>query len=275
MRVDNPFSQYIIFFGHYIDDVLLIWTGGPDLFSTFVAYCNDNSLGLSFTHEINQNELVFLDLVLSHDEQTIITSNHNEPTSGKSYLHFNSCYHPTWKDNIPKGQFHGLRRNCTKTEDYMAQGRHMQRKFEEKGYPRALVMDAFLQNKTQLPKNKNKNDRSSTMANTARFVSTFNSKHRAITKIINKHYNILKRDQVLAPLLPPRPQVTFRRSLTVNNIIVPSKLTKPNSGSFLDIRTFLLTELGSSSVGREAASLANQSPTVVQKLLPIVASLSR
>lgn len=87
---DNPFSQYIFFYGRFIDDVLLIWSGGPNLSSAFVAYCNDNLLGLSFTHEIDQSELVFLDLVLSHDKDTIITSNH-KPTSGNSYLHYTSC----------------------------------------------------------------------------------------------------------------------------------------------------------------------------------------
>lgn len=106
--VDNPFSQYIVYYGRYIDDVLLIWGGGLDLFSSFVAYCNGNLLGLYFTYEINQKELVFLDLVLSHDKDTIITSNHNKPTSGNSYLHYNSCHHPTWKDNIPNDQFRRL-----------------------------------------------------------------------------------------------------------------------------------------------------------------------
>lgn len=90
-----------IFYGHYIDKVLLIWSGGPNLFSAFFTNCNDNLLGLSFTHEIEQRELVFLDLVLSHYKDTIITSNHNKPTSGNFYLHYTSCHHSTWKTNIP------------------------------------------------------------------------------------------------------------------------------------------------------------------------------
>lgn len=140
---DNPFMQYIIFYGRYIDNVLLIWSGGLDLFYALVAYCNDNQLGLSFTHEIDQKELVFLDLVLSHDQNTIITTNHIKPTSGNSYLHYNSCHHQMWKKNIPNGQFHRLRRNCTKTEDCMVQGLNMQKSLKKNGYPKDLVTNTF------------------------------------------------------------------------------------------------------------------------------------
>lgn len=112
----------------------------------------------------------------------------------------------------------------------------MQKKFEEKAYPRDLITNAFLSNKTQL--SKNKKDNPTDMVNTVRFVSTFNIKYRAISKIIYKHYDILKLDHILAPVLPPKPQVTFRRSRTVKNIIAPSKLMKPKSGPLFDIRTY-------------------------------------
>lgn len=68
----------------------------------------------------------------------------------------------------------------------MAQGQYMQKKFEEKGYPRDLVMNAFFSNKIQPFKTKLKIDISLEMVNTARFVSTFKTKHRAISKIIYK-----------------------------------------------------------------------------------------
>lgn len=91
----------IVFFVRYIDDMLLIWGGGPYVFYFFVAHCNANSLGLFFTYVIDPGEIVFLDLVLSHEGDTIINKNHTKPTCGNSCLHYSSCHHSAWKWNIP------------------------------------------------------------------------------------------------------------------------------------------------------------------------------
>lgn len=53
--------------------------------------------------------------------------------------------------------------------------------------------------------------------------------------MIYKHYNILKLDQRLAPLLPPQPQITFRKSCTIKNIIAPSELEKSSKRPLFDI----------------------------------------
>lgn len=90
---NKPFAKHIVFYRRYIDDILLKWSGGLDVFTSFVAHCNANNLGLSFTHVLDPNELVFLDLVLFHDQQAILTRNHTKPTSGNSYFHFDSCHH--------------------------------------------------------------------------------------------------------------------------------------------------------------------------------------
>lgn len=56
---NNSFAEHIVFYGRYIDDILLIWDGGPDVFSPFVAHCNADPLGLSFTHVLDPKELFF------------------------------------------------------------------------------------------------------------------------------------------------------------------------------------------------------------------------
>lgn len=220
---NNSFSEHIVFYRRYIDDVLLISSGGPDLFSSFVIHCNTNALGLSFTHVLNPMELGFLDSVLSHDQQNIITCNHTKSTSGNSYLHYDSSHHPTWKNNIPIGQFYRLRRNCTRVEDYNSQGNCML-KFVEKGYPRDLVQDAFLLYTTKSPKNRD--NCAKEMENTARCVSTFNTKYRTISKMIHKHCNILKLDQRSAPLLPPKPQISFRKATYHKKQYCPEQVRK-------------------------------------------------
>lgn len=72
---NNPFSKHIAFFGCYIDDVHIIWSGTVEEFKSFVSYCNDNSFGLTFTHVIDPLSFIFLDLELTHERGTIITKN--------------------------------------------------------------------------------------------------------------------------------------------------------------------------------------------------------
>lgn len=68
--LNNPFSRNIVFFGRYIDDVIIIWDGSFDVINQFVHYCNNNQYGLSFTFVTDPNTLPFLDLKLRHDERT-------------------------------------------------------------------------------------------------------------------------------------------------------------------------------------------------------------
>lgn len=39
---NNPFSTNIVFFGTYIDDLIIIWDGTPELIIPFVKHYNDN-----------------------------------------------------------------------------------------------------------------------------------------------------------------------------------------------------------------------------------------
>ncbi|XP_018422194.1 PREDICTED: protocadherin gamma-B1-like [Nanorana parkeri] len=143
---------HLIFFGRYINYILIIWDGPPDTIQDFVAHCNTNPSGLSFTHVTDQRSLVFLDLELTHSEGKIITKTHFKPTAGNSYLHFKSCHHPLWKRNVPKGQFCRISKNCTNKEDYVQQSHILKSKFLEKGYPKHLITKAQDQFIKMVPK---------------------------------------------------------------------------------------------------------------------------
>lgn len=69
---NNPYSANIVFFGRYIDDLIFIWDGSPDLIPLFVDHCNLNPYGLLFTHISDSTSLAFLDLELGHVGETII-----------------------------------------------------------------------------------------------------------------------------------------------------------------------------------------------------------
>lgn len=180
----NPYDIYIVFPGRYIDDILIIWNGSIELFESFFTHCNDNNLGLGFTHVLDPTNLVFLDLVLYHEGGSICTKNYCKPTSGNSYLHYTSFLHPSWIKNILSGQFQRLRRNCSNRGEYELQSVSLKNTFLQKGYPAELVQtahDKFLE-KLPAPKIHEISD-----ADTIRFVTMYNSKYRSIQSIVKKH----------------------------------------------------------------------------------------
>lgn len=111
----NPFASQIVYYGHYIDDIIIIWDGSTDGVEQFLSYCNTNSFWISFNHATDQEKLTFLDLELYHEGSTIHASNYIKPTAGNSFLHYKSCCHPKWINNIPKSKFHRIQKKCTGT----------------------------------------------------------------------------------------------------------------------------------------------------------------
>lgn len=53
----DRYTNHILFWGRYIDDVLILWDGDSHLFLEFVTKLNINLIGMKFTYEINPVEL--------------------------------------------------------------------------------------------------------------------------------------------------------------------------------------------------------------------------
>lgn len=202
----------MVLFGRYIDDIIVIWDGSPAQIDDFVLHCNTNNLGLSFTSVSNKEKLPFLDLELFQDNSCIVARNYTKPTAGNSYLHYDSCHHPQWVNNIPKGQFCRLRQNCTRECDYISQSAHLKNKFVEKGYPIKLVDQAY--NTFLLGKKSKTKKPSENVA--ARFITRYHGKYKKMEHILNKHWAILKQDPLLNTTISDKPKVTYRQAPTLN-----------------------------------------------------------
>lgn len=85
---NNPYSEHLVYFGCYIDDILLIWHGPLDVLMNFILYCNNNPFAIIFTSVIEEQTLIVLDLELSNDKNgDIIAKTHFKPTVGNACLH--------------------------------------------------------------------------------------------------------------------------------------------------------------------------------------------
>lgn len=125
-----------------------------------------------------------------------------------------------------------LRRNCSRDKYFQLQSKMMENRFLEKGYPRPLIKDAILrsaqhtqemclQPKTQGIANVKTNPNAQFSMN---FLITFNQAHDKIRRIISKHWAILCNEPHLKNSLSAKPRMTFRRAMSLKNILAPSKL---------------------------------------------------
>lgn len=88
---ENPFSQHIVYYSCYADDILIIWHGDRLTAESFLTHCNNNSFGIQSTSVIDPVSLVFLYLELFYNSNSnIVTRTHFKPSSGNSYLHHRS-----------------------------------------------------------------------------------------------------------------------------------------------------------------------------------------
>lgn len=70
---NHPWSDNIIFYKRYIDDLIFIWKGSDECFKDFTGYLNDNEWGLTFSGDISPTHIHFLDITLFNEKERILT----------------------------------------------------------------------------------------------------------------------------------------------------------------------------------------------------------
>lgn len=59
------------------------------------------------------------------------------------------------------------------------------------------------------------------------FITTFSIQHQSIKRLIQKHWHVLESDQLLATVLPSRPQIVFKGATPLSSKIAPSVQDPP------------------------------------------------
>ncbi|CAJ0936833.1 unnamed protein product [Ranitomeya imitator] len=100
---DEIWSPRIIFWGRFIDDILVLWRGDACSFSDFVAYLNTTIEGLFFTFEIGGQSINFLDVnICRQGDGSLSTTIFRKPTATNSLLRWES-HHPFPLKRAPTG----------------------------------------------------------------------------------------------------------------------------------------------------------------------------
>ncbi len=140
----NIFLDKIIWWGRYIDDIILLWSGSETELLLFHSYLNNTNRNLKLSLDFSSSEINFLDLKISKDVNgDLHTSIFRKPTDRNTILRADS-FHPPWlTDNIPLGQFQRLKRICDSEEDFEKNAQDMTQRFRARGYQHKTIFRAY------------------------------------------------------------------------------------------------------------------------------------
>lgn len=115
-----PTHVQVLFYGGYIDDLLIIWDSFSMNCATFVCLANNNSLNLEFSYDSHNDTIHFLDLTLIGDvvQGNVTTHTYRKERAGKLLLLASSCHSAHTKQSIPIWAFTRARHNCSTEESF-------------------------------------------------------------------------------------------------------------------------------------------------------------
>lgn len=100
----NPYSQNVISWYRYIDDIWCLWEGTNEQLSHFFEWLNNRHADIKFSMTKNKSHLTFLDVEVLVQDHQLITTLHWKPTDKNTILHYRSFHPKSLKDNLPYSQ---------------------------------------------------------------------------------------------------------------------------------------------------------------------------
>lgn len=144
VRFANTFL-YLRSLGRYIDDLIGVWTGEPDIIPNIFLRTVDEKIRL--TYVIRGEQLEALDLILflsgTNNNKRVKTKIFRKPTDGHLFLHWRSAHPLRLKKSIPYAQLLRLKRNCSDAADFETASSGLLKRFLHRGYSKPPLQKAF------------------------------------------------------------------------------------------------------------------------------------
>lgn len=221
--------QQLKCYKQYIDDLVMIWEGGRCSLETFMLKLNTNMNNISLSWNIDSRQIVFLDLEIFKDGDSFKTWNNFKPSDRNGYIPLDSCHHRSWLCNIPRGKLIRLRCNFTSGSDFLAQSNILAERFQQKDYSKDVIHKEIARvgslNRSDLISDSNNKKE---VKHEFKIILDYNIQHKQFEKIVRKHCEVLlRKDEVLRAVLPPRPLFIYKRAPTLWDVIAPGVIDPP------------------------------------------------
>ena len=184
----DRYSQYLILYKHFIDDIFAIWCGPKDTLREFLGALNSKDQRIQLTHCISELSISFLHLFLYRDGSSNVLqfSTFQKPLNKYLYIPFES-FHPSSNNKaFIKGELMRYARNSSSFKSFSETRDRFWKRLRLRGYPFAFLLPLFRKirysdrKKWLLQKAKNRSQRATV------FKITFNCSHARIGNVTNR-----------------------------------------------------------------------------------------
>ena len=208
-----------LYYGRYIDDILLIYKGNEKEFKTFAEQLNTKHPSIKFDYEISKTSIPFLDTRIYIDEnRQLQTTLFTKPTDTHNYLHYKSAHPRHLKNSLPYSQALRLRRICTKDDELHSNCKQMEEHFLRRGYHKENLQDQ-IRKAILTPRDTTLKKVTKERSKRIPLVTMFNSTLPQIGKILRERWDILNIKPKLKKLFSEPPIIAFRRCKNLREII--------------------------------------------------------
>ena len=184
----DHYSQYLILYKRFIDDIFAIWCGPKDTLLEFLGALNSKDQRIQLTHCISELSISFLDLFLYRDGSSSVLqfSTFQKPLNKYLYIPFESFHPSSNKKAFIKGELMRYARNSSSFKSFSETRERFWKRLRLRGYPFAFLLPMFREirysdrKKWLLQKAKNRSQRATV------FKTTFNCSHARIRNVINR-----------------------------------------------------------------------------------------
>ncbi|KAJ0060014.1 hypothetical protein NL108_018667 [Boleophthalmus pectinirostris] len=234
----NNLRDKILWWGRYIDDVILLWSGSEQELLQFHSYLNNTNVNIKLSLDYSLSEIHFLDLNIYKDLDGDLHSTIFRKLTDRNTILKADSFHPPWLlQNIPYGQFQRLRRICDTESNFEKNAQDMSCRFKNRGYTDSTLSLAYNRakslNREELLTQKPKKNVST---NQVYFVTEYGTEANRIKQIIKQNWSILRSDSTLRDALPETPTITFRKAPTLSDRLVNSYLPPLKQKTWLDTK---------------------------------------
>lgn len=215
--------DHIVFWGRYIDDCLLLWSGSQEQLLEFYEHLNRNVWGIRFTMQCSVSHIEFLDVELYVRDNMLHSRLYRKQTACNSILHAES-FHPHHQiSSIPYGELIRARRNCSEVHEFNACRDDMKKRFENRGYSQTVIQQAAHKvNHMQREETLRNRVKTPGQMQPIRMITEFNDLQKVIKRSFNKHWRILQADKSIQEHIPKFPAITFRKGMNLHRRLSPT-----------------------------------------------------
>ena len=128
----------------YVDDTFVIWPHGQEELQSFHNHLNQQHPRIQFkVEEEKDDKLPFLDVLVTNEEEKLLSSVYRKPTHTERYTPFHSHHHPRTVIGVMRCMRDRAHNIChpTKKEEEID---HLNQVFQMNGFPEALVKKTWV-----------------------------------------------------------------------------------------------------------------------------------